>query len=213
VHQIDVPIGVSVLRRGQHHAAADAIAAGHADYPAFRYVFADDRRRARALPPFFAATVRDAIPFGSVLAVTGDAQVDAVAVWLPPGAFPWTPWRKARASVDLARVLLADPRAFPTFMRYGANLERAHPVDPHWYLVVMSVRPQQQRRGLGTRLVRPVLQRAADDRVPCYLETSDPANVAFYERLGFEVVNPALRVIPGGPPLIAMSRPAPDRRA
>jgi ribosomal protein S18 acetylase RimI-like enzyme len=209
-HDFHLPIGVSVLQNGQHREAAEAIAAGHANYPAFRYVFADAGRRARALPPFFAATVRDAIPFGAVLAVSGgDAGVHAVAVWLPPGGFPWTPRRKARATVDFARVFLADPRAYPTFIRYGANLERAHPADPHWYLVVMSVRPEFQRQGLGTRLAEPVLQRADRDRVACYLETSDPANVAFYERLGFEVVNPDLRVIPGGPPLIAMRRAAP----
>jgi hypothetical protein len=44
------------------------------------------------------------------------------------------------------------------------------------------------------------------DRVPCYLETADPANVAFYERFGF--INQAL-VIPAGPELIVMQRPIP----
>ncbi|HEX6579159.1 MAG TPA: hypothetical protein VF082_12410, partial [Jiangellaceae bacterium] len=60
---------VSVLRPGQHGAAAAAIAAGHADYPTFRHVFPDPRRRARALQAFFSATVRDGIPLGSALAM------------------------------------------------------------------------------------------------------------------------------------------------
>jgi ribosomal protein S18 acetylase RimI-like enzyme len=204
---LDLPGPVSVLQPGQQHAAAEAIAAGHRDYPAFRHVFPDPSRRARALPPFFSATVRDAIPFGAVLAISTGKPIEAVAVWLPPGAFPWTPWRKAKATADFGRVLVADPRAFPTFVRYGTNLERSHAEEPHWYLVVLSVRPEHQRRGFGTRLVEPLLRRANRDHLPCRLETSDSANVAFYSRFGFEVVEPALAVVPGGPTMISMRRP------
>ena len=115
---------VLVLQRGQHSAGA-AIGAGHADCPTFRDVFPDPRRRARALRAFFSATVRDAIPFGSVLAVWRDQLVGATGVWLPPGAFPWSTMRKAAATADLVRVFIADPGAFRTFARYGAKVERA----------------------------------------------------------------------------------------
>ena len=118
---------IVTLRRGQHRTAADAMAVGHAQYPSFRHVFPDERRRARALRAFFTATVRDAIPLGSVLAVTNGPSVEAAAVWLPPGAFPWTLARKLAAAPTLGRVAVADPRAFPTFLRYGANVERSHP--------------------------------------------------------------------------------------
>lgn len=200
---------VVILQRGQHRAAADAMAAGHAQYPSFRYVFRDERRRARALRAFFAATVRDAIPFGSVLAVSDGSRVQAAAVWLPPGAFPWSVARKLAATPTLGRVAVADTGAFPTFVRYGENVERAHPHQPHWYLEALSVRPECQGRRLGSRLVKPILERADAEGVPCYLETSDPANIAFYRRFGFEVVDPALVVIPGGPPLTRMWRAVP----
>jgi ribosomal protein S18 acetylase RimI-like enzyme len=197
-----------VLGASQAAAAADAIASGHADYPAFRAVFPDPRRRARALRPFFRATVRDAIPFGGVWALVDGERVDAVAVWLPPGASPWTARRKARATPALLRVLAADPRAFPRFVRYGANAERAQPEEPHWYLVVLSVRPDAQRQGLGSRLVARGIARADAEHLPCSLETSDPANVAFYQRFGFEVTDPALRLVPDGPTHVAMRRAA-----
>ena len=202
------PVVVTLGRR-QHRAAADAMAAGHAQYPSFRHVFPDERRRVRALRAFFAATVRDAIPFGSVLAVTDGSRVQAAAVWLPPGAFPWSLARKLAATPTLAGVAVADPRAFPTFLRYGENVERAHPAEAHWYLEALSVRPECQRRGLGSRLVEPILERADAEGAPCYLETSDPANIAFYRRFGFSVVDPPLVVIPDGPPLTAMWRAGP----
>lgn len=147
----------TVVRAGQHHPAAATIAAGHADYPAFCHLFPSPRRRARALRAFFAATVRDAIPFGDVLAVWDGPQVAATAVWLPPGAFPWTARRKLAAAGAFTRILLTDPARFRAFIRSGTNLERVHPTEPHWYLVVLSVRPEHQRRGLGSRLTDPAL--------------------------------------------------------
>jgi len=196
-----------VLRRGQERAGAAAIAAGHADYPAFRHLFPDPRRRAKVLPIFFEATVRDAIPYGSVLAVADGERVDATAVWLPPGRFPWTAGRKLRATPAFVRIMAAAPRSFPAFMRYGATMEAQHRDEPHWYLVVLSVRPERQRQGLGSGLVEPILERADRDGVRCRLETSDPANVAFYRRFGFEVEDPAFAALPGGPPLTTMHRP------
>jgi GNAT superfamily N-acetyltransferase len=198
---------VSVVRHGHHREAADAIRAGHAEYPSFRHLFPDPSRRAKALRAFFEATVRDAIGYGSVLAVGTGSRIDATAVWLPPGTFPWTAARKLRATPAFTRVLLAEPRAFPAFARYGGVVERAHRHDESWYLVVLSVRPEAQRRGLGSQLVEPILEHADREGVPCRLETADPANVAYYQRFGFTVLEPPLRVLRDGPALIRMHRP------
>ena len=48
--------------------------------------------------------------------------------------------------------------------------------------------PSHRGRGLGRALLQPVLDRADADGVPCYLETAQPTNVTFYERLGFRVL-------------------------
>ncbi len=197
---------IEVLGPPQIEAAAAALVRSHADYPAFRHVFPDPATRERALHPFFAATVRDALSFGEVLGALDGTTVLAVAVWLPPAAFPWSVGRKLRSLPAFMRVLAADPRSFRTFMGYGANAEHAHPEDSHWYLVVLGVRPDAQRRGLGSKLIEPVLRRADRDGVGCYLETSDRANVAYYERFGFKVVDDALALVPNGPTHVAMRR-------
>jgi ribosomal protein S18 acetylase RimI-like enzyme len=191
-------------------AAADALAASHAGYPGFRAVFPDPARRARALPAFFRATVADAVRFGAVRAVAAEGErLASVAVWLPPGAFPWSAGRKARATPAFLRVLAADPANFGRFVRYGTAAERAHQgMATYWYLVVLGVRPEAQRQGHGTALIEPVLARADRDGVDCRLETADPANVAYYRRFGFEVADPALRLVPGGPTHTSMHRPA-----
>src|SRR5436190_15582125 len=104
------------------------------------------------------------------------------------------------------RVLAADPGHFRMFIRYGANAERAHPSDRHWYLVVAGVRPEAQRQGLGSQLMRHELDIADRDGLPVYLETADRANVAYYKRFGFTMINEALELVPGGPTHVAMRR-------
>jgi ribosomal protein S18 acetylase RimI-like enzyme len=152
------------------------------------------------------------LPVGSrgrvrVYAGSDAGVMAAVAVWLPPGAFPWSGLRQARAAPTLTRTLIAAPRSFSAFMRLGSNAARAHPTEPHWYLVVLGVRPSHQGHGYGSRLVAAGLHRADRDGTSSYLETSDPANVEFYQRFGFTVVEQALSLVPGGPAHIAMRRP------
>jgi ribosomal protein S18 acetylase RimI-like enzyme len=75
---------------------------------------------------------------------------------------------------------------------------------PHCYLAILGVDPEAQRRGLGSRLLRPVLARCDRERVPAYLESSKEANIAFYERHGFAVTDEV--ALPRGPRLWLMWR-------
>jgi GNAT superfamily N-acetyltransferase len=63
-----------------------------------------------------------------------------------------------------------------------------HPQRPHWYLPFVGVEPMQQNRGLGATVLWPILQRCDRERLPAYLESTNPRNIPFYERLGFERV-------------------------
>jgi ribosomal protein S18 acetylase RimI-like enzyme len=55
----------------------------------------------------------------------------------------------------------------------------------HWYVMVVGVEPAAQGSGVGRALLQPIMDRAQAAGLPCYLETAQPNNVAFYEHLGF----------------------------
>lgn len=203
-----IPIQIGPLRRERLRAAGEVFVASHGEYPPFRHVFPDPVRRARALRAFFTMTIRDALTAGHVDAAVEGDRVLGVAVWLPPGAFPWSPWRQFRSAPGLLKVLVAAPRSFRTFMRQGTNSARQHPRDVHWTLETMGLRPEAQGKGIGTRLVALGLARVDQDGLPCYLTTGRRENEAFYRRFGFEVEHEALQQVPGGPTHLGMRRPA-----
>lgn len=54
-----------------------------------------------------------------------------------------------------------------------------------WYLSILGVAPEEQGRGIGVKLVEPVLAEADAAGVSTYLETFTPRNKGFYRRLGY----------------------------
>jgi ribosomal protein S18 acetylase RimI-like enzyme len=103
----------------------------------------------------------------------------AGALWLAPEVTP-----DEDALMTLLQSTVSEgrlPNVFAMFEQMGTY----HPTEPHWYLPLVGVAPAHQGNGLGTALVRIALERCDRDRVPAYLESSNPRNISLYERLGF----------------------------
>ncbi len=113
--------------------------------------------------------------------VAGDFE--AVTVWIPPGASELTDAEEEQVA-PLLRELLG-PRAdqvLELLERFGES----HPKDvAHYYLSLFATHPLKRGRGVGMRLLAENLARIDDERMPAYLESSNPANNARYERIGF----------------------------
>jgi predicted acetyltransferase len=77
-------------------------------------------------------------------------------------------------------------------------MKAAHPEEPHWYLAAIGSDPQVRGTGYGNALLRSRLDRCDADGAPAYLESSNPDNIPYYLRFGFEVTGEI--VMPGGGP-------------
>lgn len=130
---------------------------------------------------FFAAEARNRLRHHGSL-VTGDGY--ASALWGPPNH-----WKTGL--VDVARLAPSSLRLFGTKVVQALSVleevDKHHPTEPHWYLAFLGTDPVHQGKGLGSSVLRPVLDRCDHDEVPAYLESSKESNVPFYERHGFEV--------------------------
>ena len=96
-------------------------------------------------------------------------------------------------------------RAMGRWAQVYRVLEAAHPLEPHWYLAVLGIEPEHQRKGSGAALLHAFLETVDAAGDPSYLETDRQENIAFYARAGYEVVRevPVLEV-----PVWCMWRPA-----
>jgi len=144
------------------------------------------------------------VPSGQIYVAEAGERVLGAALWLPPGAMPRTARRTAALNARAARILSTGRHRLAGFRLLDA-VDKAHPHGPHWYLALLGTDPVVQGRGIGGRLLAPVLERCDREGLPAYLETQKASNLAFYGRLGFDVT----RVIelPGAPMVWTMTRP------
>ena len=174
-----VPLGAD-----QFEAASAVLARAFLDDPAWGWVLPSARRRAALLPWLF----RVAFEVTEAEVWTTAGPIIGCARWLPPG--------RTQVHVGpMLRALVATPLrvrdATARFLAYGRAVEAmriAAVPEPHWYLAGIGVEPTQRRRGIGGALLAPGIEASVRDRVPCALLTNTEANLAFYAKHGFEVI-------------------------
>lgn len=202
---MDETTEIGPLTRPMLETAAATLGRAFYEDPMFEWVFPDPAPRLKRL------TVLGRVPLGYGLrydlTVRQTEGGRCVAIWVPPGQ-SLTPLRMARCGL-LAAPFRAGFGPLARFAGANATMEPVHEQAmgglPHWQLLILTVDPERQGRGHGTALLREGLDRVDRDGLACYLDTSTPSNVPFYERLGFEVVG-EVPLGKGGPPGWGMRR-------
>lgn len=178
---------------------ATTLSAAFADDPVQQWLFepADDPEASRWR--FFRFLAGEYFGLGHVYVVAGTA---GGALWSPPDR---DILRGDRIAELLA--LVADElgdEAVPRLTQL-AQASEFRPAVPHFYLGILGVSPSVQGHGLGGVLLEPVLTACDRAGFPAHLESSNPRNLSFYERLGF-VGTDTYRCGDDGPVLTVMTR-------
>lgn len=180
--------------------AAATLARAFADDPVFSWVLHHDPRSAPIRERFFALGLREMWLDQDECYTTNG--VAGVAVWEVPGQWKVGISTQLRLLPALVSIF---GRHLPRALRTLAVLESHHPQTPHYFLPYVGVGPEWQGHGIGSALLRPILDRCDTDRVPAYLEATSPGNRALYERHGFTVTD-ELTLGKDAPPLWPMWR-------
>ncbi len=72
-------------------------------------------------------------------------------------------------------------------LKREAQIKNIQPKGKMAYLWFIGVDPLMQHFGIGSQLLREVIETTAIENLPLYLETSTLANLPWYERFGFEI--------------------------
>lgn len=165
------------------------------DDPMANWFVAQDKRRARRIYDFMDVAYRITSPGGELYTTDG---IEGGAFWSPPGK--WKMGILQQLMLMPAMIRTSTIKRVPAIMGGLNAVEKKHPHEPHYYLLALGVEPELQGRGVGTRLMAPILERCDRERIPAYLESSKAVNVALYERNGFKVTEEF--TIPNGGPKI-----------
>lgn len=174
------------------------------DDPVMTWMLPNADLRRRRLHRLFAALTRHHhLGNGAVEVASDGSGIGGAALWDPPGKWQHTRGQELRGTPSL---FLAFGRSLNRGLAITEMMKKVHPEEPHWYLAIIGSDPSVRGKGFGQVLMRSRLDRCDAERAPAYLESSNPDNVPYYQRFGFEVTG-KLTLPGGGPSLIPMWRP------
>jgi GNAT superfamily N-acetyltransferase len=198
-----VSIDVRPLGRSDVRDAARVLAKAFYDDPVTSWMLPDDSSRLKALTRAFAPLARHHfLPRAGSEVGARDGTVGAATLWDPPGQ------RKpglVEQLITTPTMLWAFRSRVPASMRVMELMEKHHPEEPHWYLMLIGSDPSVRGAGFGHALMRSRLDRCDAEGSPAYLENSNPKNEAYYLRFGFEITG-EINLPDDGPPLWPMWR-------
>jgi ribosomal protein S18 acetylase RimI-like enzyme len=154
--------------------AVETIVLAFAADPMARWTWPEAHQYLAAMPRMVRAFGGRAFSNGSAFCTDGYA---GTALWLPPGVHS-----DEEALGAVVQSTISRPEAPAIFEQMATY----HPTEPHWYLPLIGVDPAHQGEGLGDALMTHALARCDRDHAPAYLESSNPRNIPFYRRHGFE---------------------------
>jgi GNAT superfamily N-acetyltransferase len=196
-------VDVRPAGRGDVGALSRVLARAFYDDPVVSWMLPDDRTRLKATTRAFRGLARHHfVPRGGSEVASRDGVVSAATLWDPPGQ---------RKGSRLEELMMTPLMLWAFRSRVAASvqvmelMEKHHPEEPHWYLMLIGSDPSVRGGGFGQALMRSRLDRCDAERVPAYLENSNPRNESYYLRFGFEITA-EIQLPDGGPSMWPMWR-------
>jgi ribosomal protein S18 acetylase RimI-like enzyme len=157
----------------------DTVALAFTADPFVRWIYPDPNQYLSHIHKMAILFAGKAFDHGTVHYVEG---YRGTALWLPPDIHP-----DEDALVAHMNNSILEPSREAVFAVFE-QMEESHPDESHWYLPVLAVDPAQQNNGYGSRLLEYANKMFDKERIPAYLESSNPRNISLYKRHGYEVI-------------------------
>ena len=180
--------------------AVDSLTRGFENDPFYEWMFPDPQTFAQYVRRIMTMYTEWSLQVGNAWILSDNAV--GCACWVPADVEPNAEFE----NTDMTAAVEANPDRSEVVIEGLMDVGAVHPEESHWYLAAIAVLPELRGQGLGQVLLAPVLSMLDAEGVPAYLGSSNPRNVPFYERLGFETQH-EIRLPGGGPVMTTMWRP------
>lgn len=74
-----------------------------------------------------------------------------------------------------------------SFEKFAMDIKNKYAGEGCWYLYVFVTMPDFRGKGLGSGIMKPMMEYLDVHKQNCYLETLLPINVEIYKKYGFEL--------------------------
>ncbi len=196
--RIDCPPSATVvecIHAGETAAAAQVLAEAYAEDPVLRWALPKAATRSSDAAALFTFLLRMR-PCGRKVFMTSDGSAAAVMT-----AFSLLDRGNSKDEHRRPSLISTSPMA-----DYFRWIESFRPKGDHHYLEFIGCLPAQRLKGTGSFLLGNLLAEPAGAGIPVWCWSSNPRNLTFYRRLGFEIGN-ELRRDAGTPVVTLLSRP------
>lgn len=154
------------------------------DDPSFSFIFGDNSHQVSALNAFFEIFVTDAMQRGEIT-IAPDEQ--GACIWYPASVEIFN----EQFEDTLGKIIntiseIAGEESSKRFEKLIEKVGENEPTQKHCEIFFIGLKPDARRKGIGKSLLKPILDYADINQVGCYLVSSNPRNISFYERHGFQ---------------------------
>ena len=158
-----------------------------ADDTAVKYLLGDVSEKTRSR--YCQTTYRSM--FGDAIMISTDAAIDNLIVLCPPGyrGIPTMRFLRSGGISTVGKIGLSAMKRSITFEKNAVEVRKRFSDDRTWYLMTFAVRAGKTHHGLGSEILRPVLDWMDKNHYSVYLETHKAVNVEIYEHFGFQVAD------------------------
>lgn len=166
----DIPILVTRLARS------------FSSQPLTKWMLGDDERALRKGERILKLDFENALQYDLTFTTS---TLQGAALWHPPER-KQTGWQGFVGLLNLFRII-GISRDLPAQLESFWNLEKLFPKIPNYYLSMLAVDPAFQGRGIGSALLKPVLELCDKRGIIAYTVADMESSVVFYQKQGFRI--------------------------
>ena len=128
---------------------------------------------------------------GEAIMISTNSKIDNLIVLCPPGyrGIPTMRFLRSGGISTVCKIGLSAIKRSITFEKNAVEVRKRFSDDRTWYLMTFAVRAGKTHHGLGSEILRPVLDWMDKNHYSVYLETHKAVNVEIYEHFGFQVAD------------------------
>lgn len=166
---------------------AECAALAYKDYPLFQYLTGGTCKH-EVIKTIISSSIYSMK--NQVIGFSTKKSADAVALFAPP-RYTGSKTIPFLIGGGIKLLFIAPPSTFLRLLRYenhAMKLKKNHTNHECWYLYNVTVKPEFQKNGNCSKLLKPMFEYFDRIGQDCYLETHDEQNIKLYEHLGFNLI-------------------------